>query len=114
MPRPPKKRCVCCIPKNKSFIPADKKAISRVIISVEEYETIRLIDLENYTQQETAAQMKIARTTVQSIYTLARRKLADAIVNGKEVSISGGDYEVCANYKKDCNCGCKKSSVCKD
>lgn len=65
-------------------------------MTVEEYETIRLIDLEGKTQQECSDRMEVARTTVQGIYDVARKKLADALVNGKHLHIGGGDYELCA------------------
>lgn len=64
-------------------------------MEVDEYETIRLIDLEGLTQEECSEQMNIARTTVQRIYSEARKKLADSLVNGKALRIEGGDYEIC-------------------
>ena len=70
----------------------------RIIMAVDEYETIRLIDLAGYTQEECAAQMGIARTTVQGIYNDARRKLADALVNGKMLFIEGGDIDICERW----------------
>ena len=66
-------------------------------MTVEEYETIRLIDLEGKTQQECSERMEVARTTVQGIYDVARKKLADALVNGKRLNIGGGDYELCTS-----------------
>jgi predicted DNA-binding protein (UPF0251 family) len=66
-----------------------------IVMSVEEYETIRLIDLEELTQEACAAQMNVARTTVQGIYNDARRKLADSLVNSKLLLIRGGDYRLC-------------------
>ncbi len=65
------------------------------MMEVDEYETIRLIDLEGLTQEECSEQMNIARTTVQRIYSEARKKLADALVNGKALRIEGGDYKIC-------------------
>jgi predicted DNA-binding protein (UPF0251 family) len=64
-------------------------------MTVDEYETIRLIDLEGLTQEESAKQMNVARTTVQSIYVEARRKLAQSLVNGWPLVIEGGVYTLC-------------------
>jgi len=64
-------------------------------MSIDEYETIRLIDLEELTQEECASQMNIARTTVQGIYNSARKKIASSLVNGQFLKIEGGDYKLC-------------------
>jgi uncharacterized protein len=79
------------------FGPLEKFADVQDIISmsVDEYETIRLIDLENLKQEECAERMNIARTTVQSIYDTARKKISDCLVNGKIIVIEGGEYILC-------------------
>ncbi len=109
MPRPPKKRFVCCMPQSSVFIPEDAAAGEPVVLTVDEYETIRLIDLEGCTQKEAAEQMHVARTTVQRVYNEARRKTADALVNSKKLAIAGGDYILCGQFHKRCGRGCKKS-----
>jgi len=69
---------------------------------VDEYETIRLIDLEELTQEQCAGQMNVARTTVQGIYNQARKKLAEALINGRRLKIEGGDYKICDGLQKHC------------
>ncbi len=76
-----------------------------VVMSVDEYETIRLIDLEGFTQEQCAEQMNIARTTVQRIYNDARQKLADSLVNSKVLRIEGGDFQLCEGLEELCRCG---------
>ncbi|MGN0666001.1 MAG: DUF134 domain-containing protein [Huintestinicola sp.] len=92
MARPTKIRYVKAMPKIERFIPLDHEIKEVVGLTVDEYETLRLIDLEKCTQAECAEKMRIARTTVQMIYTSARSKVADFIVNGKFLVIAGGDY----------------------
>lgn len=109
MPRPRKWRHVCCLPCNARFGPLDGKATETVGMTVDEYEAIRLIDQTGFTQEECAAQMNVARTTVQGIYVSARAKLADALVNGKALVIEGGDYVLCDGNEENCGCGgCRK------
>ena len=74
-------------------------------MAIEEYETIRLIDLEGFTQEECAGQMNIARTTVQGIYNDARRKVAESLVNGKVLWIEGGEYKLCDGFGNTCGQG---------
>ena len=109
MPRPRKFRKVCCMPKAEHFGPlnTEKSSLEIVQMSVDEHETIRLMDLEGYTQEQCAQQMGIARSTVQGIYNDARKKLAEALVYGKMLTISGGDYMLCENIEMGRNCGCK-------
>lgn len=112
MPRPRKWRKVCCLPESTQFGPltpfSDPDLF--VLMTVEEYETIRLIDLEGLTQEECADQMNIARTTVQRIYADARRKIAESLVLGKVLRIGGGDYQLCDGLSDDCGKvgGCRR------
>ena len=96
MPRPRKCRRVCGLPRNLEFIPGSgacgKEPIS---LTVDEYETIRLIDKEGLSQEECGQLMEVARTTAQQIYNSARKKLAEALVNGLPLKIEGGDYRLC-------------------
>lgn len=111
MPRPKKWRKVCCLPENRSFGPVPgfgqtpREVTQPVIMTVDEYEAVRLIDLEGMNQEACAEKMRIARTTVQSIYAEARKKLADSLVNGKLLRIEGGDYELCDGNGTRCGMG---------
>ncbi len=110
MPRPMKWRKVCCLPESNKFGPLDSPAgaINYVNMTVDEYETIRLIDLEGFTQEECAKQMNVARTTVQGIYIEARKKLAESLVNGKVLLIEGGEYRLCDELGNGCGQGCHR------
>ena len=112
MPRPCKRRRICQMPRCERFAPTEKSggALQLVTMSLDEYETIRLIDLLGMTQLECAAQMNIARSTAQAIYNSTRAKLAEFLVNGRELSIAGGEYILCeGNAKNDC---CSRSCRC--
>ncbi|WP_196593437.1 DUF134 domain-containing protein [Pectinatus sottacetonis] len=107
MARPKKWRKVCCLPKQNRYGPlmGGRMAEESINMTIDEYETIRLIDLEEFTQEDCAKQMNIARTTVQGIYNSARMKLADSLVNGKILLIKGGEYELCDGLEEFCRCG---------
>lgn len=111
MSRPRKWRKVCCLPDSDRFGPLNAPIDGEnfIIMSVDEYETIRLIDVEGFTQEECANQMNIARTTVQGMYNDARKKLAESLVNGKVLKIEGGVYKLCDRLEESCDCGgCKR------
>lgn len=98
MPRPIKKRHICCAPMYDSFGPLNSPACGKILLTLDEYEAIRLIDLEKVTQQQCAQQMQVSRTTVQGIYDMARQKVAEAIIYGRQIYIAGGDYVLCPQY----------------
>jgi len=109
VPRPRKCRKVCCLPASAEFRPAKPGSEAVIYMTVDEYETIRLIDREGFSQEECGSYMHIARTTVQQIYTGARKKLADALVEGCTLRIEGGDYSLCDGREHSCGCGgCSK------
>lgn len=109
MARPIKYRKICHFPKNLSFKPTGNLNYEESVkLTLDEYETIRLIDREGKSQEECAVSMKVARTTVQKIYTSARRKISEAIIDGRVLEIVGGDYNLCNGRpeycsKDDCN-----------
>ena len=92
------------MPASDSFGPLNRPISPEncVVMSVDEYETIRLIDLQGFTQEQCAEQMNIARTTVQRIYNDARQKLADSLVNSKVLRIEGGDFQLCEGLEEIC------------
>ena len=110
MGRPVKRRRVCGLPKTSIYGPVGVYDEDETVnLSVDEYETIRLIDLEGLTQAECAEQMNVARTTVQGIYSEARKKIAESIVNGKLLNIDGGHYKLCKGRGSRCRMGsCKE------
>lgn len=98
MPRPKKWRRVCKVPDIKAYGPVDIENVDElntVNLTVEELETIRLIDLEEMNQVDCAKLMGVARSTVQRIYNDARKKIAESIVTGRTLKIEGGNYKVC-------------------
>lgn len=107
MPRPRKCRKVCCLPKISEFVPACgiQPTAQAVVLTVDEYESIRLIDKEGFSQEECSAYMHVARTTVQQIYTSARKKLALGPGGRPPLRIEGGDYRLCDGQESTCGCG---------
>lgn len=107
MARPKKERVVCSMPKHRSFCPADAQNAETVYLAVDEYEVLRLHDLEHLTQSEVARQMLLSRPSVALLLNSAHEKLVDAIVNGKKLTIEGGNCAVCEIGK-----ACKRASGC--
>jgi predicted DNA-binding protein (UPF0251 family) len=97
------------MPKIKGFGPMglDEKSKTTILMSVDQFEVIRLLDLEGMNQESCAERMGVARSTIQRIYEEAKQKVADCIVNGKNLKIEGGDYFICDHAMDDCF-GCRK------
>lgn len=115
MARPSRCRRVCLEPEYNRFAPYGAEETEQVLLSVDEFEAIRLIDDEKKTHLQCAGQMGISRTTVTEIYERARGKIADCIVHGKTLYISGGNYKLCDGSAWKC-CGrrCSKSHTVED
>lgn len=105
---------MCGLPGYTEFAPRGAGCGAElVVMGLDEYEAIRLIDLEGMQQEQAAEQMGVARTTAQAIYNAARRKLADCVVGGKVLRIAGGDVEVC-EHRAVCPRGCCPHRHCKN
>ena len=90
-----KKREVSALPKNGAFLPVEQNGeILEVVITIDEFETIRLVDYEGFSQEECGVQMNVSRATAQRIHRSARRKMAAALVEGRPLRIEGGEYKI--------------------
>lgn len=102
MARPQKQRCICSVPKEDGFVPQGCEASGSINLTYDEYEALRLLDYMHMTQEQCAKRMEISRPTVTRIYEEARRKMADMLVNGRALTIGGGDVYVCPAVKPEC------------
>ena len=104
MPRPFKCRRVNCEPEVSYFkprgIPLTK--LDEVNLTVDEFESIRLADLEGMYQDAGAERMNVSRQTFGNIVNSAHRKIADALVNGMAIKIEGGIYQMVQMRKFRC------------
>ena len=95
MARPPRCRRICGTPQVERFCPDGGAQREPILLTLDEFEVIRLVELESKTHEHCAVQMDISRSTVQEIYENARRKIAACLVYGKPLHITGGNYRVC-------------------
>ena len=96
MPRPRLFRRVSFEPNATYFKPAGISLIEleESILTVDEFEAIRLKDLLGLDQEEAAKKMNISQPTFHRLVLAARKKIADAIVNGKAIKIEGGNFKM--------------------
>ncbi|MFU8795242.1 MAG: DUF134 domain-containing protein [Dethiobacteria bacterium] len=94
MPRPFKPRKVSAMPRYTYFKPTGVPItlLDEVVLTVDELEALRLKDIEKLEQNECAARMHVAQSTLQRILVSAHEKVARAIVEGKVLRIHGGPY----------------------
>lgn len=106
LPRPSKRRKVCKLPGTKEFRPVGELHDEAIVtLSVDEFEAVRLIDRQGFSQEECGRYMQVSRTTVQTIYNSARKKIARALVEGMTLRINGGNYRLCDGDEEFCGCG---------
>ncbi|MCP3929828.1 MAG: DUF134 domain-containing protein [Bacteroidetes bacterium] len=70
------------------------RMLSEVVLHLDEYEAIRLADLEGLYQEEAAKKMNISRQTFGRIIQSAHKKIAYALINGSAIRIEGGNVNV--------------------
>ena len=98
MARPRKCRRICQEPEYVLFQPDGIASAEVATLSFDEFEVIRLVDLQGLTHEQCAAQMDISRTTVTEMYEHARHTLAECLVNGKQLSLV---YGRCSTRQKN-------------
>jgi uncharacterized protein len=107
MPRPKRIRKMNNPPHFKGFRPIGlPEENNPVVINFEEYEAIRLSDFELNGQVEAAKIMEVSRPTFARIYESARRKVAQAFVQGKAIVFEGGKVYFDTEWYSCKNCGC--------
>ncbi len=85
-----KRRRIGHAPNYRHFYPASGKGLhlgDPVFLSLEELEAFRLVDFVGLTQAQAGERMGISRGTLWRILTRARKKVADSIINGREIVI---------------------------
>lgn len=107
MPRNKIMRMMDNLPLIKGFRPIWMRANYRqaVIMNLEEYEALRLIDYEKQNHEQAAVAMNVSRPTITRIYEDARQKLSTALVEGRSLLIEGGNVSIQGNhwYCEDCS-----------
>ena len=104
MPRPKCCRQIGAMPQRTCFQPEGTVSLpcDEVLLTLDEYEAIRLADLDGLYQEQAASQMNVSRQTFGRIIEAARRKVADLLVNGKTLRIEGGSVSMKAENPVRC------------
>lgn len=107
MARPQKNRRVHTPPLYTNFKPAGIYArdLKQVILSLDEFEAIRLSDFIGMSQEEAALEMEISRPTFTRLIEAARKKMSDFLINGKILRLEGGNVHFRQNILKCETCG---------
>lgn len=94
--RPKKTRWIKCEPGERCFRPRCKPpgGLEGVYLTLDEFEAVRLSDVEGLKQEKAAKRMRVSRPTFSRIISSAHKKIGDAIVNVKAIKIEGGCCKV--------------------
>ena len=96
MPRPRRFRRVRFRPEVTYFKPrgVPMRSLEETVLTVDEFEAVRLVDLEGMDQEQAAKKMGISQPTLNRLLKSARKSMADGIVKGKAIRIEGGRYRI--------------------
>jgi predicted DNA-binding protein (UPF0251 family)/DNA-directed RNA polymerase subunit RPC12/RpoP len=107
MPRPKRIRRVTNPPHFKGFRPmAIPDGGAPIVVNFEEYEAIKLSDYDLHGQVAAASIMGVSRPTFARIYESARRKIAQAFIEGRSIVFEGGKFYLDSSWYACNNCGC--------
>lgn len=106
MPRPKRHRSMETPPLMNGFKPfgTPVNQAESVFLLMEEYESLRLADYENFSQEQAAERMDISRPTFARIYDKARKTIAKAFVEGKAIFIEGGNVAFTSDWYRCAKC----------
>lgn len=107
MSRPKIDRIVACPPRFNSFKPLGVRRtdLEKVVLSLDEYEAIKLANYDKLGQQEASEEMGVSRPTFTRLLDSARQKISDFLINGKELVIEGGNIHFKENFIECLDCG---------
>ena len=104
MPRRKYCRNINCKPYADCFKPRGipVSMIEEVVLTLDEFEAIRLADFEGLYHEDAATRMNISRQTFGRILETARKKIADVLIHGKALKIEGGDVHIGKSRQSEC------------
>ena len=107
MPRPQDKRIVHEPPLFSEFKPLGIKGqdLEQILLTLDEYEALRLADYKSLSHAEAAEEMEISRSTFTRLIEKARKKIAELIIDGRLLTIDGGNIHFRNNIIRCDNCG---------
>jgi len=105
MARPRNCRRVGSMPQSDYFKPRGipLSMLEEVVLRVDEFEAVRLADLEGLYQERAAEKMNVSRQTFGRIIESAHKKVAEALVQGKALKIEGGEFEMASMREFRCH-----------
>lgn len=105
MARPIKPRRIRKYPASNIYRPVKSSKAREVCeIGWDEFEALRLTDVEQLSQAEVAKMMNISRQSIQLMLQQARYKLTGALSKGQSIRIGGGSVQIhhCPYICNDC------------
>lgn len=111
MPRKQKQRKVFLPPRIEGFKTMGFENSKSIELNLDELEAIKLLDYEDLNQQDVAVLMNVSRPTLTRIYDRARKKIATAISEGKDIKFSGGNIYYDHNWHFCNHCDISFNSI---
>ena len=107
MARPKNNRIVQQPPLFTEFKPMGIKGrdLETVVLSLDEFEAIRLADNLGFSHEEASEEMQISRSTFSRLIDKARTKTAEMLISGKKLVVEGGNVHFRQNIIKCRDCG---------